>query len=191
MSRYRVRCGPRVRTIATKGQVAQWIQYHATLYLDLVSDRRFAKRCRSRGVSVGAVIAMHVAQGEACAICRRGCADPRRLNLDHNHETGEFRGLLCGPCNSGLGALGDHPTNLSLATSYLQHRGHYGSKPGRLDHVSTPAPEFDEWARSVEARSRAGERVLASEHRRYHAWRRAKARAGGCLLCDEKGSRTA
>lgn len=40
-------------------------------------------------------------QGGVCAICKR----TRKLNVDHNHETGAVRGLLCHGCNTTIGAL--------------------------------------------------------------------------------------
>lgn len=39
--------------------------------------------------------------GERCGICGRG-PGTRRLHRDHDHRTGEIRGLLCFPCNSAL-----------------------------------------------------------------------------------------
>jgi hypothetical protein len=39
--------------------------------------------------------------GERCGICGTG-PKTRRLHRDHDHRTGEFRGLLCFPCNAAL-----------------------------------------------------------------------------------------
>jgi len=39
--------------------------------------------------------------------------------LDHCHETGEFRGWLCKQCNTGLGNLGDNLESLKRAVNYL------------------------------------------------------------------------
>ncbi len=56
---------------------------------------------------------------ESCEICG---VVPRRLVLDHDHETGEFRGFLCDGCNTGLGKLGDDEAGLLRALDYLQRK---------------------------------------------------------------------
>jgi len=40
--------------------------------------------------------------GEHCGICGRGPSARRRLDRDHDHTTGEPRGLLCARCNRAL-----------------------------------------------------------------------------------------
>lgn len=40
--------------------------------------------------------------GEFCAICKRKPSKVRRLDRDHDHETGQPRGLLCARCNRAL-----------------------------------------------------------------------------------------
>jgi hypothetical protein len=70
-------------------------------------------------------------QGSSCAICFK----PLDLSfkgrntafaVDHNHSTGEVRGVLCPKCNMGIGSLGDNPVVLRSAAKYLESRGHYG-----------------------------------------------------------------
>ena len=39
--------------------------------------------------------------------------------LDHNHETGEFRGWICNDCNNALGKFNDDPKVLRIAIRYL------------------------------------------------------------------------
>jgi hypothetical protein len=56
------------------------------------------------------------ALGAGCAICG---SMTRRLCIDHDHETGEFRGALCHRCNSAIGFLDDDPALLRKATTYL------------------------------------------------------------------------
>ena len=59
---------------------------------------------------------------KACEICDKEV----ELVVDHNHETGEFRGSLCGHCNSGLGHFMDNPQLIKKAFYYLKDRGYYG-----------------------------------------------------------------
>jgi|SRR5688572_16673461 len=60
-------------------------------------------------------------QGGVCKICK----DPpsqRRLAVDHNHHTGEVRGLLCGRCNTALGSFKDNIELLKQALIYLESK---------------------------------------------------------------------
>lgn len=57
-------------------------------------------------------------QRDVCAICGKDDGT-RRLAVDHDHETGEIRGLLCRKCNMGLGLLGDDPELVLNALRYL------------------------------------------------------------------------
>lgn len=50
-----------------------------------------------------------------CTICKS--SDP--LIVDHNHSTGNVRGLLCNSCNTGLGLFRDNPELLAHAVDYL------------------------------------------------------------------------
>ena len=60
-------------------------------------------------------------QGGVCAICESGDnrSKGERFHIDHDHETGEVRGLLCGPCNTGIGGLNDDLDRLLDAVAYL------------------------------------------------------------------------
>jgi len=57
-----------------------------------------------------------------CECCGVDAKDLKegRLNLDHCHVTGEYRGHLCGSCNRGLGMLGDNLAGVQLALDYLK-----------------------------------------------------------------------
>jgi len=65
-------------------------------------------------------------QNGVCAICgneetvvRRSKSGKEMLAVDHCHETGEIRGLLCFKCNTALGALGDTVENIQRVINYL------------------------------------------------------------------------
>ena len=61
-------------------------------------------------------------QGGGCAICRRNEEpDGRRLSIDHCHDTGVVRGVLCNQCNNGIGALGDNYDLVIKAAAYLKN----------------------------------------------------------------------
>lgn len=60
------------------------------------------------------------AQAGKCAICGR---EPKRLVVDHDHDDGELRGLLCGNCNTGIGMMNDDVVLLRKAVSYLEEHG--------------------------------------------------------------------
>lgn len=60
------------------------------------------------------------AQGNSCAICGYKFGQKiGDMKVDHNHETGDVRGLLCDHCNRGLGFFRDNQDNLKNAISYL------------------------------------------------------------------------
>ncbi|RKZ79018.1 MAG: hypothetical protein DRQ35_05005 [Gammaproteobacteria bacterium] len=66
-------------------------------------------------------------QEGCCEICCIHQKDLKKaLSVDHNHNTGEVRGLLCQACNTGLGNFRDRPETLLAAIQYLEGRGHYG-----------------------------------------------------------------
>ena len=62
------------------------------------------------------------AQGGACAICR--ASEPGTSHgfwhVDHCHNEGHVRGLLCSTCNTGLGSFRDQPAVLRRAADYLE-----------------------------------------------------------------------
>lgn len=61
-------------------------------------------------------------QGGVCAICA-GTDEQRRLSVDHDHETGEVRGLLCSGCNGAkLGRLGDDPERAEARAEHHEQR---------------------------------------------------------------------
>jgi Recombination endonuclease VII len=71
---------------------------------------------------------MFAAQNGVCLICRKpevardnnNAGKIRRLSIDHDHETGKVRGLLCAKHNSALGLFQDDPVLLRAAADYLE-----------------------------------------------------------------------
>lgn len=59
-------------------------------------------------------------QGGACAICGRSGHTQHRLHVDHDHETGGVRELLCAPCNLALGYMGDCIDRAEALVAYIR-----------------------------------------------------------------------
>lgn len=91
----------------------------------ITPEQRRERTLREYGITPEQYDTMLAEQGGGCAICgvefaHRGGA---RLAVDHCHETGAVRGLLCSNCNQGLGKFGDDPERLDRAGMYLRaHR---------------------------------------------------------------------
>lgn len=92
--------------------------YHRNTFKARTAQRQY--RIRKYGLSAEQFDSLLSAQGGVCAICRAECSVSSRLSIDHNHLTGQVRGLLCRTCNSGLGFFRESPDLLRTAASYLQ-----------------------------------------------------------------------
>ena len=58
-------------------------------------------------------------QEHRCAICDGSLVNQPRVSVDHNHDTGKVRGILCNTCNRGIGLLKDNPAVLTRAAQYV------------------------------------------------------------------------
>ena len=83
-----------------------------------LSNRRHHLK-KKYGITLEAYDDTLAEQGGVCAICSR---DPRpdiSLHVDHNHETGELRGLLCFSCNVTVGHVREDHDHLTAIARYL------------------------------------------------------------------------
>lgn len=82
---------------------------------------RFIRSLRKYGIEIKDFDRMVIEQAGLCPICACQLLDPQ---VDHNHETGVVRALLCGLCNAGIGRLRDDPAICISAAMYLfEHEG--------------------------------------------------------------------
>ena len=72
------------------------------------------------GITSKEFIRMEEEQHYACAICRTIDCSTNSMDVDHCHETGEIRGLLCRSCNLALGLLKDDSKRLISMQVYLK-----------------------------------------------------------------------
>lgn len=92
----------------------QWNQKHGPEY-------GHVKKLRSYGITPQDYEHMLKVQEGRCNICRKSPDKDKRLHIDHNHDTGQVRGLLCFRCNFGLSFFHDSPEMLERAVSHLRN----------------------------------------------------------------------
>ena len=105
----------------------------------LVSSRDAAKRQDHVPCNITAeeLKATFTGKCEVCGIPEIECS--RKLSMDHDHETGEFRGWLCTLCNVALGALKDSPAIIRSLVEYIEQAGRkeYGSQETSENFLSS------------------------------------------------------
>ena len=68
---------------------------------------------------------MYMGQEGRCGCCGTHQSEQKRsMAVDHCHETGDVRGLLCGSCNLALGKLGDNLDGVLNLVNYLEGGDH-------------------------------------------------------------------
>lgn len=72
------------------------------------------------GLTLEQWLAILKSQGGVCAICKEECKTRKGLCVDHDHDSGRVRGLLCMKCNAGLGMFRDNLDMLRSAVTYLE-----------------------------------------------------------------------
>jgi hypothetical protein len=115
-------CGPDTR-LRWRAHRSQW----ACRFADKRTRRPYKsspealrrQRLKKFGLTESQYDEMLAAQGGTCAICHGACPTGWRLAVDHDHETGQVRGLLCLRCNSALGLFHEQPERLRSALAYL------------------------------------------------------------------------
>ena len=75
---------------------------------------------RKYGITLEAYDAMLMKQGGGCAICKQEPGTDISLHVDHDHETGRIRGLLCFTCNNALGDFEGDAALLRSAIAYVE-----------------------------------------------------------------------
>lgn len=101
--------------------ITEFIQKKGSIARDKAQKKYSLKKY---GISIEEYDRMVESQKGLCKICnsfepnRKG-----RLCVDHDHDTGKIRGLLCDKCNRAMGLFGDSQENLQKAIEYLKANG--------------------------------------------------------------------
>jgi len=90
---------------------------------------RYGRRIRKNtalmnghGITLDELERMYENQKGICLICGKEIKG-KNCHVDHNHETGKIRGLLCSNCNTGLGLFQDKSRLLIVAAKYVINDG--------------------------------------------------------------------
>jgi hypothetical protein len=100
-------------------------RYRATNGKDRVFDQSLR---RLYGITLEQYNERMAEQGGLCGLCQRAPETDRRMHVDHDHETGKLRELLCHHCNHLLGNARDSVERLRLAIAYLERHGRASSE---------------------------------------------------------------
>jgi Recombination endonuclease VII len=84
---------------------------------------RNANLMRLYGITAEQFDSILSTQGGRCANCRTDAPGARNWHVDHDHMSGMIRGILCKPCNTAIGTLGDNIAGLERALAYLKKSG--------------------------------------------------------------------
>ena len=78
---------------------------------------------RTYGLTIDQYNSLLASQGNKCAVCKGNCKTGRLLAVDHDHNSGSVRGLLCSSCNQALGLLQDDSEIISNLLKYINKYG--------------------------------------------------------------------
>ncbi len=92
-----------------------WVEKNKKRVVDAQLKHRLKK---DYGLTVEQYEEMLCAQDGRCAVCRK--PDRVRLSVDHDHNNGKVRGLLCRKCNTALGLLGDDLPLVEALLNYVR-----------------------------------------------------------------------
>ncbi|RWO22804.1 endonuclease VII domain-containing protein [Mesorhizobium sp.] len=114
-------CRSRKQAAYTKTDAGKASQKRFVSSAERREKRKWRVRHKKYGMSRDSFSEMLLAQNGRCALCSTDKPGSRYgFCIDHCHETGRVRGILCHNCNSALGKLGDTPTSISRALAYVQ-----------------------------------------------------------------------
>jgi len=101
-------------------KVAKAIKNYGKVHPEKVKERGRNQHLKKYKLTTKEYNRMVKAQGGVCAICGEPERMQRALSVDHDHFTGEVRGLVCSRCNSAMGFADDSPMRLRKMADYIE-----------------------------------------------------------------------
>lgn len=111
-------CGSTTRKLSKPGpRCATCFRVVSKQRRDKARDKHYTA---TYGISLEEYDRLYKFQEGTCYICRRATGKTKHLAVDHSHDTGEVRGLLCGPDNQLIGRARDNIDYFKRAIEYLE-----------------------------------------------------------------------
>lgn len=108
------------RRAAAEGRKARDQKAYAERHPDRIKAQVRRTHLARYGITPGQYDEMLAAQNGVCRLCERPCPSGKRLAVDHDHDTGVVRGLLCFPCNSAMAVVDANPGWIEAVQEYLR-----------------------------------------------------------------------
>jgi hypothetical protein len=112
-----------------------YLQKQAEYRRSTARDHRSGHLKRKFGITLEEYERILEKQGGGCAICEDPPNERISLHVDHDHVTGEIRGLLCVRCNNGIGLFRENPDLLKRAARYVTADARFRSARPRLERL--------------------------------------------------------
>lgn len=98
-----------------KGSYAKDPESHKRRHREWVANNKERNKLIKLKSSIGITAEQYAALAKVCVIC----GSVSDLVVDHSHQSGRIRGMLCASCNKGLGFFKDNPSLLFRAAEYI------------------------------------------------------------------------
>lgn len=109
------------------GHMLRFVSSNNCVECDLIGREKHKETAKERrlikeyGMDFAARKAMAESQEFKCPICTEEFTDTRTMHIDHCHNSGKVRGLLCALCNQAIGLLKENPEAIRRAAEYVEN----------------------------------------------------------------------
>lgn len=88
---------------------------------EITRQRKLCTPCYKKLARYGLTVDEYVMLKQSCEVCGANTG----LHIDHDHKTGNYRGMLCRGCNTSLGQLNESPERIRALARYIEEKNVY------------------------------------------------------------------
>jgi hypothetical protein len=119
LARYCNKCSIEAKKEKRLRKIENDNKYYYSNHSEIREQQVNARLLKRYGITINEYNKKFEEQDGRCMICSKEHISEKRMHVDHDHETGQVRGLLCAPCNNHLGIL-ENEEWVKKAKSYLE-----------------------------------------------------------------------